>query len=152
MKLILAGSAGLCVWLGWRSLGWPLIHDAPIMHYVAWLMAQGAVPYRDVFDMNMPGVYLIHWAVLSIVGPGDLAWRLVDLVWLAAVCGLLFVYGIRTGDRAAAAAGAVLFALYHLSGGAWRVGQRDFLLCLFLLAGALGVARSLERGGQSGRS
>jgi hypothetical protein len=50
LKLILAVSAGLGVWLGWRSLGWPLVHDAPLMHYVAWLMAQGAVPYRDVFD------------------------------------------------------------------------------------------------------
>ena len=48
------------------------------------------------------------------------------------------------------AAGALLFALYHLSGGAWRVGQRDFLLCLFLLAGAYGVARSIERGGALG--
>jgi 4-amino-4-deoxy-L-arabinose transferase-like glycosyltransferase len=147
LKLILAGSGGLAVWLGWRSLGWPLIHDAPLMHYVAWLMAQGAVPYRDVFDMNMPGVYLIHWAVLSTVGAGDLAWRLIDLAWLAAICGLLVVYGMRTGDRAAAVAGAIFFALYHLSGGAWRVGQRDFMLCLFLLGGALGVARSLERGG-----
>ena len=146
MKLILAASAVFGVWLGWRSLGWPLIHDAPLMHYVAWLIAQGAVPYRDVFDMNMPGVYLIHWAVLSTVGAGDLAWRLVDLAWLAGICGLLFVFGKGTGDRLAAAAGAILFALYHLSGGAWRVGQRDFLLCLFLLGGALGVARAIERG------
>ncbi len=116
------------------------------MHYVAWLIAQGAVPYRDAFDMNLPGVYLIHRAVLWIAGPGDLAWRLFDLAWLAATCGLLVAYGCGLGDRGAAAAGAVLFALYHLSGGAWRVGQRDFLLCLFLLGGALCVARSLERG------
>ena len=147
MKLILAGSAGLCGWLGGWSLGWPLIHDAPLMHYIAWLIAQGAVPYRDVFDMNLPGVYLIHWAVLSVGGAGDLAWRLFDLAWLAATCGLLFAHGRRLGDRGAAAASAVLFALYHLSGGAWRVGQRDFLLCLFLLGGAWGVARSLEQGG-----
>ncbi len=26
------------------------------MHYIAWLISQGAVPYRDAFDMNMPGV------------------------------------------------------------------------------------------------
>ena len=147
MKLILAGSTGLCAWLAWRSLGWPLIHDAPIMHYIAWLIAQGAVPYRDAFDMNLPGVYLIHRAVLSLAGPGDLAWRLFDLTWLAATCGLLFVYGRRLGDRGTAAAGVFVFALYHLSGGAWRVGQRDFLLCLFLLGGAWGVARSLEDGG-----
>ena len=54
------------------------------MHYIAWLIAQGAVPYRDAFDMNLPGVYLLHLAVLQVGGPGDLAWRLFDLGWLAA--------------------------------------------------------------------
>ena len=34
------------------------------------------MPYRDVFDMNLPGVYLLHAAVLrSRRAPGDLAWR-----------------------------------------------------------------------------
>ncbi|HXJ82211.1 MAG TPA: glycosyltransferase family 39 protein [Candidatus Methylomirabilis sp.] len=117
------------------------------MHYVAWMVAHGAVPYRDAFDMNMPGAYLIHRALLFAAGPGDLAWRLFDLAWLTGTCGLLFRYGRRLGDGGAAAMGALLFALYHLSGGAWRVGQRDFLLCTFLLGGALGVARSLEDGG-----
>jgi hypothetical protein len=142
----LAGSAALCAWLGWRSLGWPLIHDAPIMHYIAWLIAQGAVPYKDAFDMNLPGVYLIHWMVVSAAGAGDLAWRLFDLVWLAAVCAGLYVYCRPLGGQTAAVAPA-LFALYHLSGGAWRAGQRDFLLCLFLLVGALGTARFLKRDG-----
>jgi hypothetical protein len=147
LKLILAGSGVLLAWLAWRSLGWPLIHDAPIMHYIAWRMAEGAVPYRDLFDMNLPGVYLIHRAVLLVGGPGDLAWRVFDLVWLAAVCGLLVVYARPLRDWRAVAAGALLCALYHLSGGAWRVGQRDFLLSAFLLGGALGVARSREDGG-----
>ncbi len=62
---------------------------------------------------------------------------------------LLWAYARPLGTGPAAA-GALLFALYHLSGGAWRVGQRDFLLCLFLLAGAYGVARSIERGGALG--
>jgi len=147
LKLILAASAALVAYLGWRSLGWPLVHDAPLMHYVAWLISQGAVPYRDVFDMNLPGVYLLHWAVISLVGTDDLGWRLFDLAWLAATCGLLWTYGRGLGDRWARALSPALFALYHLSGGAWRVGQRDFLLCAFLLAGALGVARSAEREG-----
>ena len=31
MKLILAASAALALYLGWRSWGWPLIHDAPLL-------------------------------------------------------------------------------------------------------------------------
>ena len=149
MKLILAASGALAAYLALRSLGWPLIHDAPLMHYIAWVIGQGGVPYRDVFDMNLPGVYLIHAAVIGLLGGGDLAWRLFDLGWLAATGALLWTYARPLGTGPAAA-GALLFALYHLSGGAWRVGQRDFLLCLFLVAGAYGVARSIERGGVLG--
>src|SRR4030095_2451351 len=83
------------------------------------------------------------------LGRGDLAWRLFDLGWLTATGALLWAYARPLGTGPAAAR-ARLFALYHLSGGAWRVGQRDFLLCLFLLAGAYGVARSIERGGALG--
>ena len=139
----------MLAYLIWASRGWPLIHDAPLMHYIAWLIDQGGVPYRDAFDMNLPGVYLLHLAVLRVGGAGDVAWRFFDLGWLAATCALLYAYARPVSDAAAATGGALLFALYHLSGGAWRAGQRDFLLCLFLLAGAYGVARGLEQ--QDGR-
>jgi len=58
------------------------------MHYIAWVIGEGGVPYRDVFDMNLPGVYLIHAAVIGLLGRGDLAWRLFDLGWLAATGAL----------------------------------------------------------------
>lgn len=142
---LLVTFAVLAVGLGWRSRAWPLIHDAPIMHYVAWRIAEGAVPYRDLFDMNLPGVYLLHLAVLRLGGPGDLAWRVFDLGWLAggalAVGALAAPWGV-----VAAAGGALFFVVHHLASGAWHAGQRDFLLCPLLLLGALGVARWLERG------
>ena len=147
MRLISAASALLLAYLVWASRGWPLIHDAPLMHYVAWLVAGGAAPYRDIFDMNWPGVYLLHGAVLRLLGPDDAAWRLFDLGWLAATCGLLAAYSRHIGDGWSAGAGALLFGLYHLSGGAWHAGQRDFLLCLFLLLGAWGIARGTDEGG-----
>ncbi|HET7342225.1 MAG TPA: hypothetical protein VFL90_12260, partial [Methylomirabilota bacterium] len=145
---LLVGVA-LVGWLVWRSRGWPLVHDAPLMHYVAWCMGQGLVPYRDVFDMNFPGAYLLHWAVLSTVGPGDVAWRVFDLGWLALTGALLAALAAPWGPTPALGA-ALSFALYHLAGGAWQAGQRDFLLCAFLLTGALGVARWLERAPEGG--
>ena len=147
MKPISVASALSVAYLGWRSLGWPLIHDAPLFHYIGWLLAEGAVPYRDVFDVNMPGVYLLHWALVATVGPGDVVWRLFDLGWLALTSGLLVAYATPLGGRRAAVAAGLVFALLHLAGGAWRAGQRDFLLCVLLLSGAWGVARSWERRG-----
>jgi hypothetical protein len=135
--------AGLVGWLVWRSLTWPLVHDAPLMHYVAWRISEGAVPYRDLFDMNFPGVYLLHLLVVWALGTGDVAWRVFDLTWLAALVLGAAAFASPWG-RPAAGTAAVLLALYHLSGGAWQAGQRDFLLCPFLIAGALGVARWME--------
>jgi hypothetical protein len=130
-------------WLVLKSMRWPLVHDAPLMHYVAWRISEGAVPYRDVFDMNFPGVYLVHLFVVRVLGTGDLAWRVFDLTWLGAAALATAAFAARWG-RVTAAAATVLFALYHLSGGAWQAGQRDFLLCPLLIAGALGVARWME--------
>jgi hypothetical protein len=115
------------------------------MHYAAWLIRDGAVPYRDIFDMNFPGVYLLHLLALSVFGPGDLGWRLFDLAALGGTASLIFLY-CRQFGRLSAAAGGLLFALYHLAGGAWRAGQRDFILCFFLLAAFLGFARARELG------
>ena len=133
--------------LAWRSRGWPLIHDAPLMHYVAWRIGEGAVPYRDVFDMNFPGVYLLHVLALELFGVGDAGWRAFDLTWLAGTSLAGAALAAPWGGLAAAGAG-LFFAAYHLAAGAWQTGQRDFLLCPFLLLAALGVARWAERPGQ----
>jgi hypothetical protein len=133
----------------WCSLSWPLIHDAALMHYIAWLIAHGAVPYRDTFDMNLPGAYLINLAVLVVGGPRDLAWLVFERGWLAATALLVYRYCRPLTDRSGAAIAALLFAIHHLGDGPSVAGQRDFLLCLFLLAGAYGVAVSTERGGRT---
>jgi len=116
------------------------------MHYVAWLMTQGAVPYRDVFDMNMPGVYLLHVGMISVLGESDRAWRCFDLAWLVLTAAALFGFSRPMGNVGSGLAAALLFVLYHLSGGAWRAGQRDYLLALFLVLAAWGAARVWESG------
>ncbi|MGH7306878.1 MAG: hypothetical protein ACRELZ_26695 [Candidatus Rokuibacteriota bacterium] len=133
--------------LAWRSRGWPLIHDAPLMHYIAWRIGEGAVPYRDLFDMNFPGVYLLHLAALALFGAGDGGWRAFDLTWLAGTSLAAAALAAPWGRLAAAGAG-LFFAAYHLAAGAWLTGQRDFLLCPFLLLAGLAVARWAERPGR----
>ncbi len=147
-RLLLAGLGGLVAWLAWRSLRWPLIHDAPIMHYIAWRISEGAAPYRDLFDMNFPGVYLFHLAVVKLLGTGDGAWRAVDL-GTTVVAALLVAALAAPWGRVASIGGGLVLAAYHLASGAWNAGQRDFLLCPFLLAAALGLARWSEGAGLS---
>jgi hypothetical protein len=131
-------TGGLAAYLTIGSRGWPLVHDGPLMHYVAARLLEGAVPYRDLFDMNWPGVYLAHALALVVLGRGDGAFRAFDLAILAGTTAGL-VAALRPFGRRGAVAAAALFWLYHLAGGAWRAGQRDLLLCL-PLAGLAGVA------------
>jgi hypothetical protein len=127
----------------WLSRGWPLVHDAPVMHYVAWRILHGAVPYRDLFDMNLPGVYAAHLLVLATLGPGDAAFRAFDLTLLLAIGAGLWV-ALRGSSPWSGPAAAALFGLYHVAGGPWLAGQRDLLLCVFLAWGAAGVLTSFE--------
>jgi hypothetical protein len=147
--LVVVPLAVLAGRLAWGSRGWPLIHDAPLMHYIAWRIGDGAAPYRDLFDMNFPGVYLLHGLALKLFGAGDAGWRVFDLAWLTATSLAAAGLALPWGGLAVAGAG-LFFTVYHLAGGAWQAGQRDFLLCPFLLLGALAVARWAER--PSGRA
>lgn len=138
-----AGFAVTATVLLWWSLPWPLIHDTPILHYVATRIAAGAAPYRDVFDMNQPGAYLLHLAVVAWLGAGDFAWRCFDVAWLALTSIAVAIYA-RPWGMAAAGGAAALFAVYHVSGGAWQAGQRDFVLCVWLVGAAAAAVAWLE--------
>jgi hypothetical protein len=141
--LLAALAAGRLVWL---SRGWPLAHDAPLMHYIAWRILEGAAPYRDLFDMNFPGVYAAHALLLVTLGPGDHAFRVFDLTLLAAACAGLW----RAVDGASAWGGlaaAALFTLYHVAGGPWLAGQRELLLCVFLAWAAAAAVAAAEAPG-----
>src|SRR3989442_7528861 len=96
--------------------------------------------------MNFPGVYLLHMIVLKLFGSSDAGWRALDLIWLTATSLAAAALAAPWGRPAAAGAG-LFFAVYHLAAGAWQTGQRDFLLCPFVLRAALGVARWAERPG-----
>ena len=143
-SLALAATTGAALRLTVGSLRWPLVHDGPLMHYVAQRILDGAAPYRDLFDMNFPGVYLVHLAGLVLLGPGDGAFRAFDLgVLVLTVAGM--IVALRPFGLWASGAAASLFWLYHVAGGAWRTGQRDLLLCMplgWMTAGTIAFARS----------
>jgi hypothetical protein len=102
------------------------------MHYVAWRILEGAAPYRDLFDMNFPGVYVAHLLVLGVLGPGSHAFRTVDVGLIAAIGAGLWT-ALRFSGPWGGPAAAALFALYHVAGGPWLAGQRELLLCACLV-------------------
>ncbi len=140
MNVPLAAAAGALLW---RSLDWPVVGDAAIFHFIAGQMQMGAVPYRDIVDINMPLIYVIHATVAEIGGMGDLAWRAFDLGAAALLAGLVLAL-VWPAGRAAAIHAALVVLVMHLLLGPYSAGQRDYLMSIPALAVTLVSARAAE--------
>ncbi len=116
-------SIALIFYIG-RTLHWPMMVNAPVMHYVVFLMRHGLRPYRDITDMNMPGAYLMEGFGMAIFGGGDLGWRLYDFFLLAVLMASMVAIA-RPYDWLAGVYAAGLFALRHGSEGPWFAGERE---------------------------
>jgi hypothetical protein len=130
-------------WLLWHSLDWPLVGDATIFHFIAGQFQMGAVPYRDIFDINMPLIYYIHAAVVAIGGMSDVAWRAFDLSAALLMSGLILML-VWPAGRAVAILAVLIVLVTHFLLGPYSAGQRDFLMSIPALAAALGSAKAAE--------
>ena len=110
---------------------WPLVGDASVIHYAAFLMGHGFAPYRQIIDFNMPGCYLVEWLVIHIFGGGSLSWRIFDL-FLAALSGAAMIAIAKPYSRFAGFAAAVLFTLIHGQDGVAFMGERDLIIAALL--------------------
>ncbi len=128
------------------TMRWPLVGDPAIMHYVAFLTAHGMAPYRQIADINLPGSFLVDSAVMHTLGGGALAWRIFDLLLLAAATLAMMAIG---RDWFAGLLAGVVFAAIHGADGIFNVGQRDFVIAVLVLAGYAALFRA-TRGGAAG--
>jgi hypothetical protein len=121
------------------ALQWRLVQDAPLLHYVAWLANEhDYVVYRDIFETSMPGTFLVHMFIGRLFGYGDLAFRLVDLAWLASLMTVSWLL-IRRINPVVAWASTLGFAITYIAYGPGMTMQRDYL-GLLPIAGAMLIA------------
>jgi hypothetical protein len=131
------------------SLRWRMAHDSAIMLYVAFLGERyGRVPYRDLFDINAPGVHAVNRLAGALFGYGHLGFRIADLLVLAGILAATWGIARRLGGRAGIAA-PLIFAAAYLSAGPHVAFQRDYVLILpvalsvLVATGLPGARRSL---------
>jgi hypothetical protein len=111
---------------------WKQVNDPAQLSYLCFLMDHGMAPYRDLLEINMPGIYLVNWSVMHTLGESSFAWRIFDLS-LTGVAAWAMIVIARPYDWLAGVLGATLFALYHGRDGAGQAGQRDFIIAVLLL-------------------
>ena len=142
--LIAVALAASVAWAMAGTVHWPIVGDAPLFHYIAFLMDHGKVPYRDIIDINMPGTYALEWAAIHVLGPGALAWRLFDF-GLVAVCAAAMMAIAWPVDKLAGWFGGALFALLHFRDGPTHTGQRDLMMTALVMVACAAMFRCVRR-------
>jgi hypothetical protein len=114
------------------STRWQIAHDEAPLLYEAFLMrADGLVPYRDLFDFQMPGSFIAYFLLGSLSGFDAFRLRLLDLLILAAILTITY-FAVQRFGKTPALAAAILFGLKYLQGGPSMSLQREYLLLIFL--------------------
>lgn len=114
-----------------QSFKWYMLVDSPILQYMSFLILHGLVPYKDIFDFNLPGTYLMHIVAIKLFGLGNLGFRLFDLANLAVICWSLYLL-LRKFGQFSVIISILLFVSIHLAGGQYSMGERDFLMIPYL--------------------
>ncbi|MDM8565183.1 hypothetical protein QUF74_05965 [Candidatus Halobeggiatoa sp. HSG11] len=105
--------------------------DGAFLHYVAYLINEhGFVPYRDIFEINMPGTYLFHMSIGKFLGYSNLAYYLVSSVWILLILGVTWLF-MQNISKTVALAACLFFGLIYLKiAPNYMALQRDFILIL----------------------
>ncbi|MCW8130863.1 MAG: hypothetical protein KIS92_10970 [Planctomycetota bacterium] len=143
-NLALAAVTAWLVLTALLSLKWEIYWDQVCFLYQAFLVNEkGYVLYRDIFDVNMPGAagFMIFFS--KFIGYSDLAWRILDLLWLGAILALTWSMLKPFGRRASWAA-VLGFAWLYLMQPESQLLQRDYVM-LLPIAAACALALSPER-------
>ncbi len=140
LAIAIAGGAGLVTALA--SLAWRYQHDSPLMLYAGFLLSVGRVPYRDFFDMNMPGTYFVMMGIGRIFGWSDYGFRIADLVLLGTISGSTF-YWMRQFGALPAFAAAIAFPVWYINEGPGLSMQREYIA---LVPFSLSVACAIGQG------
>lgn len=145
LQLVLAlGLTGCAAFLVVDTLHWPLVGDAAVMHYGAFLLEHGLAPYRQIVDINLPGCFPLDWAVVHVFGAGALGWRLYDFTLMAVAAAAMFAMARRDAWLGALFAACFLFVL-HIHDGVDQAGERDLVLAVMLLVACAAIFYALRR-------
>src|SRR6185503_9365437 len=112
--------------------------------YLGWRWVQGEVPYRDVIDMNWPGVMGIHALGATLFGTRSWSWHALDFLLFAGSAAFLFDLVRRGFGRPAARLAVLLYPVLYVGLPYDFSGQHDMTGTQFLLGALWFHVRALE--------
>jgi hypothetical protein len=128
--VLLAGAACYVVF----TIHWQWMWDTQVMHYIVLLLNHGKAPYKDIYDINMPGAYLTERWAIGIFGGGDLGWRLYEFTLLGSMTLAMIVIALPYDWLAGLFAG-VLYSLQIGTLGPLQAAERDEVMTVLIFLG-----------------
>ncbi|MFO8056443.1 MAG: hypothetical protein R6V10_04020 [bacterium] len=149
--IILIGGVFLCAGLGLVSVHVPFGRDQGVSAYVAEVMAQGGVVYRDVYHFNFPGIFFAYLLARFIPLPFPESVNLfhVTLVLLTYLAVYAAARQLLKKEVAALAGffyGAFSVVMYT---DYWDIAQKESLACLPLALCLLASFKALPAANQT---
>src|SRR6266849_6075168 len=93
----------------------PLERDEGEYAYAGQLILQGVPPYKEAYNMKLPGTYAAYAVIMAVFGQSASGIHIGLALVNAASVVLVFLIGRRLLDDVAGVAAAVTFALLSLS-------------------------------------
>lgn len=123
----------------------PLERDEGEYAYAGQLLLQGVPPYKDAFNMKLPGTYVAYAASMAVFGKTPAGVHLGLAIVNAATIWLMFLLGRKVLDSAAGATAAVTYALMSLSPDVLGLaGHATHYVVLPAVGGILLLLRAVE--------
>ncbi|MBN2083612.1 MAG: hypothetical protein JW748_00205, partial [Anaerolineales bacterium] len=133
--LLSAFLLGLLALTALFALNWRYYHDLPIFLYASLLIDKfHAVPYRDLYEVNLPGTYAAAWIIGFLTGYAESAVRILDYILVAVLIGLGGLW-MRKLNLWAGVMGGVAWGLMYFGQGPTAMMQREYLMLIAVLCG-----------------
>ncbi len=128
---------GYLIYYAIATLQWRMFHDSTAFMYCAYLINElGFIPYRDIFEVQLPGTFFIYSIIGRLAGYSDLGFRIADLIYLAVVMAGTWML-LRKAGRYVALTAPIIFALLFFAAGPKMSLEREYLMLPFIIAGTL---------------
>lgn len=123
----------------------PLERDEGEYAYAGQLILQGTPPYKDAFNMKLPGTYVAYAMSMALFGKTSAGVHLGLALVNAATVWLMFLLGKKLLDATAGATAAVTYALMSLSPDVLGLaGHATHFVVLPAVGGVLLLLRAIE--------
>ena len=107
-----------------------MVKDYPLMMYIGYQIDhRHLVPYRDIFDFNLPGTYFTCIFVGRLFGYGDTGFSVANLLLLGLILAATWFWMKRLGNEVALCC-ALLFGITYLGFNPDVSMQREYFIIL----------------------